>query len=153
MTAWHFDWSSNHCNITGYTTTLEKWTDDSDLIVMVELVLLNLNTIACIQSVWKITKNSWPEIEIAIAHCSGKPLFFPVPVSTNLRPSLSAILWKRNGLGINPAISRIFFKLSIIEYWNLQSKSAKKHYFEHVWAKVVQPSMLTRYQWTSRKRN
>ena len=27
-----------------------------------------------------------------------------------------------------------FFKLSIIEYWNSQSKSAKKHYFEHVWA-------------------
>ena len=44
-----------------------------------------------------------------IAHCSGKPLFFPVPVSTNLRPSLSVFLWKRNGLGINPAISRTFY--------------------------------------------
>ena len=58
--------------------------------------------------------------------------------------------WKRNGLGINPAISRIFLKLSIIYK---QSKSAKKHYFEHVWAKFVQPSMLTWYQWTCSKRN
>ena len=58
--------------------------------------------------------------------------------------------WKRNELGINPAISRIFLKLSII---SKQSKSAKKQYFEHVWAKFVQPSMLTWYQWTCSKRN
>ena len=59
-------------------------------------------------------------------------------------------LWKRNGLGINPEISQFFKKLSIIYE---QSKSAKKHYFEHVWAKFVQPSMLTWYQWTCSKRN
>ena len=49
------------------------------------------------------------------AHCSGTPIFFPVPVLTNFRPPRIQLLrfqffsWKHNGLGINPAISRTFY--------------------------------------------
>ena len=73
---------------------------------------------------------------------------------TNFRPPRIRLLsfqffsWKHNGLGINPAISRNFYYTQ-----KRQWKSAKKRYFEHVWAKVVQPSMLTWYQWTCSKRN
>ena len=44
----------------------------------------------------------------AIALCSRKPLFFPVPVLTNFWPP-RIFSWKRNGSGINPAISLIFY--------------------------------------------
>ena len=56
--------------------------------------------------IWKIY------VDVNSAQCSGKPLFFPVPVLTNFWPPrnwFQFFLWKRNGLGINPAISRTFY--------------------------------------------
>jgi len=63
----------------------------------------------------KMWTSSWEEIALLNAHCSGTPIFFPVPVLTNFRPPRIQLLrfqffsWKHNGLGINPAISRTFY--------------------------------------------
>ena len=46
------------------------------------------------------------------AQCFGKPLFFPVLILTYFWSDFCAfsfLSWKRNRLGINPAISRIFY--------------------------------------------